>query len=346
MINRRTFGKVVGAGAVTAAGTSAVLGAAPSAFGLSSAGTPSSASGSGLPAFGPVKQIDAGLLNVGYVELGPADGPAVILLHGWPYDIHSYVEAAPLLADAGYRVIVPHLRGHGTTTFLSGATPRNAQQSAFALDIIALMDALGIDRAVFAGYDWGSRTVDIIAALWPQRVKALVSVTGYVITNLAANKLPLAPKSEWDWWYQFYFATERGELGLTENTNALAEQIWTFNSPTWKYDQATFDATAASFTNPDYVAIVIFNYRWRQSLVPSDPYYADVEAELQKVPTIGVPTITVDGKYDPFTPTGDGASYRTHFTGRYQHRTLNVGHNVPQEAPREFARAVMDADRL
>jgi pimeloyl-ACP methyl ester carboxylesterase len=346
MINRRTFGKAIGVGAAAAATAGTVTAAAPSAFAATPAGASPTATGAALPAFGPVKQINAGVLNIGYVELGPADGPAVILLHGWPYDIHSYVEVAPLLARAGYRVVVPHLRGHGTTSFLSSSTPRNAQQSAFALDIIALMDALGIDKAVLGGYDWGSRTVDIIAALWPERVKALVSVSGYVITNLVANLSPLPPKSEWDWWYQYYFATERGELGLTENTAALAQQIWKFNSPNWKFSQDTFDATAASFTNPDYVPIVIFNYRWRLSLVPSDPHYAGIEAELAKTPTIGVPTITIDGEYDPFAPPGDGSTYRAHFTGKYQHRTLKVGHNVPQEAPREFARAVMDADRL
>ncbi|BBH67737.1 alpha/beta hydrolase [Actinoplanes sp. OR16] len=296
--------------------------------------------------FGPVRQIDAGVLNVGYIEMGPVRGTPVILMHGFPYDIHSFEEVAPLLAARGYRVIVPYFRGHGSTTFRSASTPRNADQAAFALDILALMDKLGIKRAVLAGYDWGSRTGDIIAALWPERVKALVSVTGYLITNLAVNLNPLLPAAENAWWYQYYFATERGVKGLTANRAAIGQFIWKFNSPTWDFDQALYDRTAAAFGNDDYVAIVIGNYRWRLSLAPSEPEYAAIESRLQNAPTIGVPTITIDGKFDPFTPAGDGSSYRAHFTGKYQHRTFDVGHNVPQEAPREFARAVMDADRL
>ncbi len=300
----------------------------------------------GAASFGPIKQIAAGVLNVGYAEAGPADGRPVILMHGFPYDIHSYVQVAPLLAAAGYRVIVPYFRGYGNTTFRSSATPRNADQAAFALDILALMNALGIERAILAGYDWGSRTADIIAALWPERCKALVSVTGYLITNLAANKLPLPPSAENDWWYQFYFATERGVLGLTKYRAELGEFIWTFNSPTWNFSQQTYDRTAAAFSNPDYVAIVIGNYRWRLSLVPAESEYARIEHKLQRVPVIGVPTITIDGQHDPFTPPGDGAAYRDHFTGKYEHRVFPVGHNVPQEAPRAFARAVMDVDRF
>jgi pimeloyl-ACP methyl ester carboxylesterase len=298
------------------------------------------------PSFGPIRQIDAGVLNVGYVEAGPRDGTPVVLLHGFPYDIHSYAEVAPLLAARGHRVIVPYLRGHGTTTFRSGGTPRNVDQAAFALDILALMDALKIERAVLAGYDWGSRTGDIIAALWPERVRALVSVTGYLITNLAANKLPLPPAAENAWWYQYYFTTERGVLGLEQNRHELGEFIWKFNSPTWRFSQATYDRTAAAFDNADYVAIVIGNYRWRLSLAPAEPEYADIENRLQRAPTIGVPTITIDGEHDPFTPAGNGSAYRDHFTGRYQHRVLPVGHNVPQEAPRAFAQAVIDAGRL
>jgi pimeloyl-ACP methyl ester carboxylesterase len=297
-------------------------------------------------AFGPVKQLAAGVLNVGYVDLGPADGEPVILMHGFPYDIHSYEEVAPLLAALGYRAIVPYFRGHGSTTFLAESTPRNVDQAAFALDIIALMDTLKIRRAVLAGYDWGSRTGDIIAALWPDRVKALVSVTGYLITNLEANKAPLAPAAENAWWYQYYFATERGVAGLKTYTHDIGEFIWKFNSPTWKFSAATYDRTAAAFKNPDYVPIVIGNYRWRQSLVPAEPEYADLERTLQSAPAISVPTITIDGKYDPFTPAGNGSSYRSHFTGKYQHRIFDVGHNVPQEAPRAFAQAVVDADRL
>jgi pimeloyl-ACP methyl ester carboxylesterase len=296
--------------------------------------------------FGPVRQIKAGVLDVGYVEAGPADGPPVILMHGFPYDIHSYVEVTPLLAAKGYRVIVPYFRGYGSTTFLSSATPRNVDQAAFALDILALMDALKIETAILAGFDWGSRTGDIIAALWPHRCKALVSVSGYLITNLAANLLPLPPAAENSWWYQYYFATERGVLGLKEYRAELGQFVWTYNSPTWKYSQATYDQTAAAFNNTDYVPIVIGNYRWRLSLAPSEPEYASIEKRLQQAPSIAVPTITIDGKYDPFTPAGDGSSYRDHFTGKYEHRTFNVGHNVPQEAPRAFARAVVDVDHL
>ena len=296
--------------------------------------------------FGPVRQINAGVLSTGYVEAGPADGTPVILMHGFPYDIHSYVEVAPLLAARGYRVIVPYFRGHGTTTFLSPSTPRNVDQVAFALDILALMDALKIDKAVLAGYDWGSRTADIIAAVWPKRVKALVSVTGYLITNLTAQQKPLVPKEENDWWYQYYFDTERGVLGLEQYRYELGDFIWQFNSPTWKFSAATYAQTAQAFNNTDYVAIVIGNYRWRQGRYPTEPEYADVEAILQRTPKIGVPTITVDGAHDPFTPAGDGASYRTLFTGKYKHYTFNVGHNVPQEAPGQFADVVVEADRL
>ncbi|WP_250037805.1 alpha/beta fold hydrolase [Paractinoplanes maris] len=293
-----------------------------------------------------MKHINAGVLNVGYVELGRSTGRPVVLLHGFPYDIHSFEEVAPLLASRGYRVIVPYFRGHGTTTFRSPSTPRNVDQAAFALDTLALMDALGIKRALLAGYDWGSRTADIIAALWPERVKALVSVTGYLITNLEANKAPLPPAAENAWWYQYYFSTERGRLGFQRYYRELGEFIWRFNSPTWKFDQQTYARTAAAFTNPDYVPIVIGNYRWRLSLAPAEPEYAPIESRLQQAPTIGVPTVTIDGRHDPFTPAGDGSAYRDHFTGKYRHRTFDVGHNVPQEAPREFAQAVVDADRL
>jgi pimeloyl-ACP methyl ester carboxylesterase len=297
-------------------------------------------------AFGPVRQINAGVLNVGYVEAGPADGRPVVLMHGFPYDIHSYVEVAPLLAAQGYRVIVPYFRGYGTTTFVSASMPRNVDQAAFALDILALMDALGIEQAILAGYDWGSRTGDIIAAVWPTRVRALVSVTGYLITNLAANKLPLPPKAENAWWYQYYFDTERGVLGLTKYRYELGLFVWEFNSPTWKFSAQTYNQTAAAFNNPDFVSIVIGNYRWRQSLYPAEPQYASIENKLQQAPAIAVPTITIDGKYDPFTPAGDGAAYRDKFTGKYEHRVFPVGHNVPQEAPAAFAQAVVDVDGL
>ncbi|MFJ5949082.1 alpha/beta fold hydrolase [Streptomyces noursei] len=294
--------------------------------------------------FGPVKQINAGDLDMGYVEAGPVRGQPVILLHGWPYDIHSYVAVAPLLAAKGYRVLVPYLRGHGTTRFLSGKTPRNAQQSAFAVDIIALMDALRIDRAILAGYDWGSRTGDIIAALWPERCKALISVTGYLIANVEANKMPSPPKSEWAWWYQYYFSTERGVLGLEEYRHDLAKLVWRFNSPTWNFSNATFGRTAAAFRNPDYVSIVIDNYRWRLGLAKGERRYDALERRLAAAPAIGVPTIAIDGSHDPFTPPGNGSAYRKKFTGKYAHRTLAVGHNVPQEAPRAFAEAVVDVD--
>jgi pimeloyl-ACP methyl ester carboxylesterase len=296
--------------------------------------------------FGPVKQINAGVLNVGYVEAGPANGRAVILMHGFPYDIHSYVEVAPLLGAEGYRVIVPYFRGYGTTTFRSSATPRNVDQAAFALDILALMGALKIDRAVLAGYDWGSRTADVIAALWPKRVKAMISVSGYLITNLAANELPLPPAAENAWWYQYYFTTRRGVLGLTRYRRELGRFVWKFNSPTWHFSDKTYARTAAAFGNPDFVPIVIGNYRWRLSLAPSEPEYASLEARLQKAPVIAVPTITIDGEHDPFTLPGHGAAYRDKFTGKYQHRVLPVGHNVPQEAPVDFARAVVDVDHL
>jgi pimeloyl-ACP methyl ester carboxylesterase len=334
MITRRIFGKLVGAGAVA----SSLAGMPPTA-----AATPRAATAP----FGPLKQIDAGVLNVGYAETGPADGPAVVLLHGWPYDIHSYAEVAPLLAAAGYRVIVPYLRGHGTTCFRSDATFRDPQQVVFALDVLALLDALGIATAILAGFDWGSRTADIIAALWPERCTALVSVTGYLITNRQGNKQPLPPRLEWAWWYQYYFTTERGRSGLEKNRHDLAKLIWEFNSPTWKFDDATFDRTAAAFGNQDYVAIVIGNYRWRLGLTEGDPRYGDLERRLAAGPVIAVPTVTLDGELDPFTPAGNGSAYRAKFTGRYAHRTLRrIGHNVPQEAPRAFAKAVLDADRL
>ena len=297
-------------------------------------------------AFGPVKQIKAGVLNVGYVEAGPANGRPVILMHGFPYDIHSYVDVVPLLAAKGYRVIVPYFRGYGTTTFLSPGTPRNVDQAAFALDIIALMDALKIERAILAGYDWGSRTGDIIAVLWPNRVKALVSVSGYLITNLAAQQEPLPPAAENDWWYQYYFDTERGVLGLTKYRYDLGLFVWKFNSPDWNFSTETYNQTAAAFNNPDYVSIVIGNYRWRQSLYPAEPEYASLENKLQLAPAIAVPTITIDGKSDPFTPAGNGSAYRDKFTGKYEHRVFAVGHNVPQEAPQAFAQAVIDADHL
>ncbi|WP_454741586.1 alpha/beta fold hydrolase [Cupriavidus necator] len=293
--------------------------------------------------FGAIRQVDAGVLNIGYAEAGPAAGPVVILLHGWPYDIHSFVDVAPLLASAGFRVIVPHLRGHGTTRFRSTETFRNAQQSAVALDIIALMDALNIPKAILAGYDWGARTANIIAALWPERCVAMVSVNGYLINNRERNKVPLPPKAEHGWWYQYYFATERGRAGYEANRREFANLIWKANSPKWAFDQATFDRSAASFDNPDYINIVIHNYRWRLSLAEGEPQYDEVEKRLAQGPVIAVPTITLDGDSDGVAPATDGTSYARMFSGKRMHRIIpGVGHNLPQEAPAAFAEAVIE----
>jgi pimeloyl-ACP methyl ester carboxylesterase len=294
--------------------------------------------------FGPLKQIDAGLLNVGYAEAGPADGPAVLLLHGWPYDIHSFVDAAPLLASAGYRVIVPYLRGYGSTRFLSSETVRNGQQSVVALDIIALMDALKIEKATLGGFDWGARTADIIAALWPERCKALVSVSGYLIGSQEAGKAPLPPEAEVQWWYQFYFATERGRIGYDKNRRDFAKLIWQLASPKWEFDDATFDRSAGSFDNPDHVAIVIHNYRWRLALADGESKYDDLETKLAMGPVISVPTITLEGDANG-APHPDPSAYAKKFTGKYANRIIKggVGHNLPQEAPRAFAEAVIDA---
>jgi pimeloyl-ACP methyl ester carboxylesterase len=298
-------------------------------------------------AFGPLKQIDAGELSVGYAEAGPADGPPVILLHGWPYDIHSFAEVTPLLAASGYRVLVPYLRGYGTTRFLSKDTPRNAQQAALALDSLAFMDALNIQKAVLGGFDWGARTADIIAALWPERVKALVAVSGYLIGSREANKKPLPPQAEWQWWYQFYFATERGRAGYEANRHNFNKLIWQIASPKWDFDDATFDRTAASFDNPDHAAIVIHNYRWRISVADGDPRFDDLELRLAEAPVITVPTVTLQGDADG-APRPDPASYAAKFTGTYEHRTVmsGIGHNLPQEAPQAFAQAIIDVDRL
>ena len=294
--------------------------------------------------FASLKQVDAGLLNVGYAEAGPADGPAVVLLHGWPYDIHSYVDVAPLLASAGYRVIVPYLRGYGTTRFLSSETLRNGQQSVVAVDIIALMDALKIKRAIIGGYDWGARTAAIIAALWPERCKALVSVSGYLIGSIKANLEPLPPKAEFAWWYQFYFATERGRLGYQKYTHDFAKLIWQLASPTWDFDDATFDRSAAAFENPDHVDVSIHNYRWRQGLAKGEAQYDDLENKLFAGPVITVPTITMEGD-DNGAAHPPPASYANKFTGKYSHRNLKgIGHNLPQEAPQAFAQAVIDVD--
>ncbi|RFB78267.1 alpha/beta fold hydrolase [Methylovirgula sp. 4M-Z18] len=290
-----------------------------------------------------VKQIDAGLLNVGYVEAGVPTGPAVILLHGWPYDIHSFVEVVPILAAAGYRVIVPYLRGYGTTRFLAGETMRNGQQSAIAVDVIALMDALGIQQAVLAAFDWGARTADIIAALWPERCKALVSVSGYLIGNQEAGKAPLPPRAELSWWYQFYFATSRGQAGYEAHRKEFAKLIWQTASPKWNFDDATFERSAQAFDNPDHVSIVIHNYRWRLDLVDGERRYDDLEKQLAQAPIIHVPTITMEGDANG-APHPEPAAYAKQFAGKYEHRLIKggIGHNLPQEAPRDFAQAVID----
>jgi pimeloyl-ACP methyl ester carboxylesterase len=302
-------------------------------------------SGGAKTSFAPLKQINAGLLNVGYVEAGPVGGPPVILLHGWPYDIYSFVDVAPLLASAGYRVIVPYVRGYGTTRFLSPDAFRNGQPSALAADLTALMDALNIKKAILAGFDWGARTANIVGVLWPERCKAMVSVSGYLIGNQEAGKLPLPPKAELQWWYQYYFATERGRVGYDKYRHDFAKLIWQIASPQWKFDDATFDRSAASFDNPDHVAIVIHNYRWRLALAQGEPRYDDLEKRLAEAPVITVPAITLEGDANG-APHVDSSAYAKKFSGKYAHRTITgvIGHNLPQEAPQAFAQAVIDVD--
>jgi pimeloyl-ACP methyl ester carboxylesterase len=308
---------------------------------------PSPTGTGGANTFGPLKHLDAGVLNIGYAEAGPGDGRPVILLHGWPYDIHSYVDVAPILAAAGYRVIVPYLRGYGSTRFLSADTFRNGQPSALAVDVIALMDALKIEKAILAGFDWGARSADIVAALWPERCKALVSVSGYLIGSQDAGKLPLPPRAELEWWYQYYFATERGRAGYDKYRHDFAKLIWQLASPRWSFDDATFDRSAASFNDPDHVAIVIHNYRWRLGLAAGESKYDNLEAQLAKGPVIKVPSITLEGDANG-APHPDPSSYAGKFSGKYLHRLITggVGHNLPQEAPRAFAQAVLDVAAL
>jgi pimeloyl-ACP methyl ester carboxylesterase len=293
-----------------------------------------------------LRQIDAGLLNVAYAETGPASGPPVILLHGWPYDIHSFDEVAPILAAKGYRVIAPYLRGYGPTRFLSADTMRNGQPAALAMDALALMDALKIERAMLAGFDWGARTADIVAALWPERVKGLVAVSGYLIGSQAAGKVPLPPDAELQWWYQYYFATERGRLGYEKNRHDFAKLIWKLASPKWAFDDATFDRSAAAFNNPDHVAITIHNYRWRLGLADGERRYDELEAKLAAAPSISVPTITMEGDANG-APHPPPSAYRARFTGKYEHRTISggIGHNLPQEAPAAFTQAVIDVSK-
>ena len=296
--------------------------------------------------FGPLKQVAAGLLNVAYAEAGPDGGRPVILLHGWPYDIHSYVDVAPALASAGYRVIVSYLRGYGSTRFLAGDTVRNGQPAALAGDVVDLMDALRIEKAILGGFDWGARTGDIVAALWPERCKALVAVSGYLIGSQEAGRIPLPPTAELQWWYQYYFATERGRAGYDKYRHDFAKLIWQIASPKWKFSDATFDRSATAFNNPDHVATVVHNYRWRLGLADGEPRYADLEKRLAEGPVITVPTITLEGDANG-APHPDPGAYARKFSGPYAHRTLRggIGHNLPQEAPQAFARAIVDVDR-
>ncbi|QSZ60253.1 alpha/beta hydrolase [Rhizobium sp. ZX09] len=339
---RRFFGiaaMTVAAVEFGAAGLAQAKGEAPSA-------TPSATTGE-KTSFGPLKQVKAGVLDVGYAEAGPEEGPVALLLHGWPYDIYSYVDVAPILASAGYRVLIPYLRGYGTTRFLSDETARNGQQAALAVDMIAFLDALGVRQAVVAGYDWGARTADIMAALWPERCTGLVSVSGYLIGSQEINKKPLPPRAELSWWYQFYFATERGRAGYAANTRDFVRLIWQTASPTWKFTDETFNRSASAFDNPDHVAITIHNYRWRLALAEGEAKYDDYERRLAKLPLITIPTITLEGDANG-APHPDPSTYASRFSGKYQHRNISggIGHNLPQEAPEAFAGAVLDVAKL
>ena len=341
---RRFLGRAALAASAAAWGVAGTAGAQsldarPGTAAATKAGAPAS--------FGALKHIDAGVLSIGYADVGPVDGKPMLLLHGWPYDIHSYVDVAPLLAARGYRVIVPFLRGYGSTRFLSADTARNGQPAALALDTVALMDALHIDKAVIGGFDWGARSANIIAALWPERVKAMVSVSGYLIGSQEANRMPLAPQAELTWWYQFYFATERGRAGYEKFRHDFAKLIWQLGSPKWQFDDATFDRSATAFDNPDHVAIAIHNYRWRLGLAEGESRYDALETRLAQAPAIQVPTITLEGDANG-APHVDPSVYAKKFTGRYEHRlvTGGIGHNLPQEAPRAFAQAMVDVDRF
>jgi pimeloyl-ACP methyl ester carboxylesterase len=296
---------------------------------------------------GTLKHIKAGLLDVSYADLGPAKGQVVILLHGWPYDVNSYADVAPLLAAKGYRVLIPSARGFGDTRFLSSDTARNGQPAALATDVIDFMDALKVDKAVLAGYDWGARSADIVAAMWPERVKALVTVSGYLIGNQQAGRNPLPPASELQWWYMFYFATDRGQLGYAKNTHDFAKLIWKLASPQWKFDDATFERSASALQNPDHVAVSIANYRWRLGLVKGEAQYEQIESKLANSPAIGVSTIAMEGDANG-APHPTAESYAAKFTGKYEFRLITggVGHNLPQEAPKAFVDAVIDADHL
>lgn len=337
---RRFFGIAAMAVAAAEFGTSAIANAKAPATSLAAA------KAGGHAAFEALKQVKAGVLDIGYAEAGPVDGPVVLLVHGWPYDIYSYVDVAPILADAGYRVLIPYLRGYGTTRFLSDETLRNGQQAALAADMIAFMDALGVDKAILGGYDWGARTVNIMAALWPERCQAMVSVSGYLIGSQAANSKPLPPAAELSWWYQFYFATERGRLGYATNTHEFARLIWRTASPTWMFDDATFNRSAAALDNPDHVAITIHNYRWRLGLAEGEEAYDAFEKQLAMGPVITIPTITMEGDANG-APHPQPSAYAKKFSGRYEHRNVAVvGHNLPQEAPEAFAQAIIDVAKF
>lgn len=338
---RRVLGTTIAGLAVLGSGLSEMARAqsAPAAAGLTTAG--------GGALFGTLRQVDANRLSIGYLEAGPANGPVVILLHGWPYDVFSFAEVTPILVSAGYRVLVPYLRGYGPTRFLSADTPRNGQQAVVAVDVIAFMDALKIRQAVIGGFDWGGRTADIVAALWPERCKALVSVSGYLIGSQEANRKPLPPQAELAWWYQFYFATDRGEAGYAANRFEFNKLIWRLASPQWHFDDATFARSAESFNNPDHVAIVIHNYRWRLGLAQGESQYDELEKKLAASPDISVPTITMEGDANG-APHPQPSAYAKKFTGKYQHRNISggIGHNLPQEAPQAFADAILQVQHL
>jgi pimeloyl-ACP methyl ester carboxylesterase len=339
--------RILGAAAVSLATTQLLTrGSAPAWSATTKSGNTTIGESGGNTAFTSIKHADAGVLTVAYADVGPSNGPVVILLHGWPYDIHSFVDVAPLLASAGYRVVVPYLRGHGSTQFLSAKTFRDGQQAATAVDLIALMDTLKIDTAIIGGFDWGARTANVVAALWPTRCKALVSVSGYLIGSPNSNKIPLPPEAELKWWYQFYFATDRGRIGYDKYRRDFAKLIWQTASPKWDFSDAIFDRSAVAFQNPDHVAIVIHNYRWRLGLAAGESRYDHLERQLAEAPVISVPTITLEGDANG-APHPPETAYRKKFSGPYAHRTITggIGHNLPQEAPQAFAQAIVDVDR-
>jgi pimeloyl-ACP methyl ester carboxylesterase len=342
-LERRRFFRVAAGSVVSGPLTLGLIGATPANTAQAKPALPATRPGA-HSSFAALKQIDAGVLNIGYAEAGSSGDPVVILLHGWPYDIYSYVDVAPQLASAGYRVIIPYLRGYGTTRFLSDATLRSGQPSAVAADIVALMDALKIEKATLAGYDWGARTANIIAALWPERCNAMVSVSGYLIGSQEAGRRPLPPKAELQWWYQFYFATERGREGYAKYRRDFARLIWQIASPNWKFDDATFERSATAFDNPDHVSVVVHNYRWRLGLAEGDAAYNELDNKLATSPVIAVPTITMEGDANG-APHPEPSAYAKKFTGRYEHRLITggIGHNLPQEAPQAFAQAVISA---